>query len=55
MNEPPPRLQPLVLLVDDYDDTRELYAYYLTTHGYRVEEARDGFIAVDKGHACGRT
>jgi len=33
---------PLVLLVEDYDDTREMYASYLSYSGYRVAEARDG-------------
>ena len=40
--------QPLVLLVDDYDDARELYGTYLAIHGYRVEEASDGHGAVEK-------
>jgi len=40
--------QPLVLLVEDYHDTRELYAYYLTVNGYRVEQASDGLIGLEK-------
>lgn len=39
---------PLVLVVDDYADTRDLYAYYLTRTGYRVEEAADGHEALRK-------
>lgn len=33
---------PLVLLVEDYDDAREMYAEYLRGAGFRVAEARDG-------------
>ena len=33
---------PLVLLVEDFADTRELYVYYLSAHGFRVEEASTG-------------
>jgi CheY-like chemotaxis protein len=39
---------PLVLLVDDYADAREMYAYYLARHGFRVEEASDGHEALEK-------
>ncbi len=37
-----------MLLVDDYADAREMYGYYLTRHGYRVEEAADGHEALEK-------
>jgi len=37
---------PLVLIVDDYDDAREMYAEYLLVYGYRVAMARDGLEAV---------
>ena len=37
-----------VLLVDDNDDTRELYAEYLDHMGYRVEQASDGSQALDR-------
>lgn len=40
--------RPLVLLVDDYADTRELYGSFLSMHGYRTEEAEDGLEAVAK-------
>ncbi len=33
---------PLVLLVDDDRDTREMYATYLAVHGFQVEQAHDG-------------
>jgi len=34
--------------VDDYADAREMYGFYLTRRGYRVEEAADGHEALDK-------
>ncbi len=40
---------PLVLVVDDDRDGRELYSVGLQAAGFRVEEAADGFEAVDKG------
>ncbi len=33
---------PLVLLVDDYADAREMYAEYLEYFGYEVVQAEDG-------------
>jgi CheY-like chemotaxis protein len=36
----------LILLVDDFDDGLEMYAEYLTFHGYRLALARDGEEAV---------
>lgn len=41
--------QALVLVVDDYDDARELWAEFLELSGYRVEQASDGAQAVEKG------
>ena len=38
----------LVLLVDDYADAREMYGFYLSRQGYRVEEAADGHEALAK-------
>jgi CheY-like chemotaxis protein len=38
----------LILLVDDHDDSRELYAEQLVLAGLRVEEALDGPGAVKK-------
>jgi two-component system cell cycle response regulator DivK len=39
---------PMVLVVDDYQDAREMYAQYLRAAGFRVEEARTGIEAVAK-------
>ena len=33
---------PLILVVDDYQDAREMYAEYLQYSGFRVAEARNG-------------
>jgi two-component system, cell cycle response regulator DivK len=38
----------LILIVDDFQDNREMYVQFLTFHGYRVAEAVDGHDAVDK-------
>jgi two-component system cell cycle response regulator DivK len=43
-----PESAPLILVVDDFDDTRELYVSCLRESGYRVEEASDGREALDK-------
>jgi CheY-like chemotaxis protein len=40
--------RPLALMVDDSDDTRELYALVLRLEGFVVEEARDGQEALHK-------
>lgn len=40
--------QPLVLVVEDYQDAREMYAAYLTFSGYRVAEATNGEEAIEK-------
>jgi CheY-like chemotaxis protein len=42
---------PLVLLVDDYQDAREMYAEYLVFSGFQVAEARNGEEAVEKALA----
>ena len=39
---------PLVLVVDDYEDTRRIYAEYLKFAGFRVEDATDGAEAIAK-------
>ena len=44
---PPHVSQGLVLLVDDYEDTLDLYSEYLRFHGYNVTVARNGQEAVD--------
>ena len=42
---------PLVLLVDDFQDNREMYAEFLRFSGLRVEEASNGLEALDKSFA----
>jgi CheY-like chemotaxis protein len=39
---------PLVLVVEDYQDAREMYAAYLQFSGYRVAEAANGLEALEK-------
>lgn len=39
-------LRPLVLVVEDHEDTRALYKYVLELHGYQVIEADKGEDAV---------
>jgi CheY-like chemotaxis protein len=39
---------PLVLVVEDYQDAREMYAAYLQFSGYRVAEAANGIEALEK-------
>lgn len=43
---------PLVLLADDFEDTRELYRDFLQLQGYRVVTASDGHEAVERARAC---
>jgi two-component system, cell cycle response regulator DivK len=45
-------LAPLVLLVEDFVDAREMYRDYLEFSGFRVETAGDGREAIDKVRAC---
>lgn len=40
--------RPLVLVVEDYQDAREMYTAYLQFSGYRVAEATDGFEAIER-------
>jgi CheY-like chemotaxis protein len=42
---------PLILVVDDYQDAREMYAEYLQFSGFRVAEAKNGNEAVDQAFA----
>ena len=42
---------PLVLVVEDYQDAREMYAAYLQFSGYRVAEAANGLEAIEKARA----
>jgi CheY-like chemotaxis protein len=39
--------RPLVLLAEDHDDTRRVYGMILRHFGYRVEEASNGYDAVE--------
>ncbi|XXF79598.1 response regulator [Myxococcaceae bacterium GXIMD 01537] len=43
--------QPLVLVVDDYQDAREMYAEYLEFSGFRTAEARNGAEALEVAFA----
>jgi two-component system cell cycle response regulator DivK len=40
----------LVLIVDDYDHTREMYAEFLEFAGFRVAEAGTGGVAIKTAH-----
>ena len=37
-----------MLVVEDYQDAREMYAAYLQFSGYRVAEATNGLEAIEK-------
>ena len=50
MNAP---TEPLVLVVDDYDDAREMYAESLLVNGFRVAEASNGAQAVELARTLG--
>jgi two-component system cell cycle response regulator DivK len=39
---------PLILIVDDFEDNRAMYAQYLSFSGFRVVEAANGKDALDK-------
>jgi CheY-like chemotaxis protein len=45
------KLGPLVLVVEDYQDAREMYAAYLQYAGFRVAEATDGLEAIEQSVA----
>jgi len=42
---------PLILVVDDYEDAREMYAEFLRFCGFRVAEARNGNEALEQAFA----
>jgi CheY-like chemotaxis protein len=42
---------PLVLVVEDYQDAREMYVEYLRFCGFQVAEARNGLEALDRAQA----
>jgi two-component system, cell cycle response regulator DivK len=41
---------PLILVVDDFQDNREMYAEYLEFSGYRVGTATNGQEAIDRAN-----
>ena len=43
--------KPLVLVVDDFADNREMYSEYLTYSGYDVIEAKNGKEAIEAAQA----
>jgi CheY-like chemotaxis protein len=43
-----PSAQALILVVEDFDDAREMYRDYLEFSGFRVETARDGREGIEK-------
>ncbi len=43
--------RPLILLVEDFEDAREMYRDYLEFSGFRVETAGDGHTAIAKARA----
>jgi CheY-like chemotaxis protein len=43
-----PSSQALILVVEDFDDAREMYRDYLEFSGFRVETARDGREGIEK-------
>jgi len=47
----PDTAQPLVLVVDDFQDNREMYAEYLAYCGFRVIEAKNGKEAIEQAFA----
>ena len=51
MKKQPATQPPLVLVVDDYQDAREMYSEYLEFAGYRVAEAKNGQEALDQAFA----
>ena len=46
-----PTHKALILVVEDFDDAREMYRDYLEFSGFRAETARDGREAIDKARA----
>ena len=47
---PERKTAPLILVVEDYDDAREMYVEYLTFTGFRVESATNGLEAIEMTH-----
>lgn len=44
-------MTPVLLLVEDYEDAREMYRDYLTVFGYIVETAENGHEAIEKARS----
>jgi len=42
--------KPVVLLVDDYPDAREMYAEYLEFSGFDIVQAGNGVEAIERAH-----
>lgn len=49
--EPPKAESPLVLVVDDFPDNRDMYMQYLEFSGLRVAEAQNGHEALQQANA----
>ena len=47
---PPKAPSPLVLVVDDFPDNRDMYMQYLEFSGLRVAEAQNGHEALEQAH-----
>jgi len=47
----PSSKSPLVLIVDDFADNREMYGQFLEFSGFRVAEAQNGYEALEKAFA----
>jgi CheY-like chemotaxis protein len=45
---PKPAARRLILIVDDNEDSRSMYAWYFTHEGFRVAEAAHGFEGVNR-------
>ena len=46
--KPAARRSPLILVVDDFADNREMYTQFLAFSGFRVAEAQNGHEALEK-------
>jgi two-component system, cell cycle response regulator DivK len=46
-----PEARAFILLVEDFEDAREMYRDYLEFSGFRVETARDGHEAIEKARS----
>src|SRR5262245_33916160 len=50
-NSPAEGHAPLVLVVEDYQDAREMYVEYLKFSGFEVAEARNGLEAIERAQS----